>query len=197
MENRKFVSRAGVKLLKALETFGIDLAGAVCADLGCSTGGFTDCMLQAGAARVYAVDTGYGVLEWKLRQDERVGTMERTNALYAEFPEEMDFIAIDAGWTKQKLIVPAALGYLKKGGRIVTLVKPHYEVGRRGVVDGKVPDADLEGILEREKEELAELSVEMEGMVESPVVGGKGGNREFLFYFSINSQPVDLLPMIE
>src|SRR5438034_4090953 len=103
-----FVSRAGQKLEHALSIFGVDVTGFVCADLGCSTGGFTDCLLQRGAAKVYAVDTGYGVLDWKLRTNERVVVMERTNAMHVTLPEPVDLVTIDVAWTKQRHILPAA-----------------------------------------------------------------------------------------
>src|SRR3977135_3262569 len=98
----EFVSRAGLKLEHALMTFGLDVAGCVCADFGSNTGGFVDCLLQRGAAKVYAIDTGYGALEWKLRKDSRVIVMERTNAMHAELPEKVTRISIDVAWTKQK-----------------------------------------------------------------------------------------------
>ncbi len=176
----QFVSRAGEKLAHALEVFQIDLEGLVCADLGCSTGGFVDCALQNGATRVFAVDTGYGVLDWKLRNDERVVVRERQNALHVEFPEKVDFISIDVGWTKQKLIIPKALELLKDNGQIVTLVKPHYEAGRRALVDGKIPDEKLPEIMARVEEELKDLPLEIKGTIESPILGGKGKNKEFL-----------------
>src|SRR4051812_44384353 len=120
-----FVSRAGLKLDHALAHFGIDVAGLVCADLGCNAGGFTDCLLQRGAAKVYAVDTGYGMLDYKLRKDPRVVVMERTNAMHAELPETVDLVVIDVAWTKQRHILPAARRMVKPQGAVVTLVKPH------------------------------------------------------------------------
>lgn len=123
-----FVSRGGLKLHHALSTFALDPAGLRCADLGCSTGGFTDCLLQAGAASVIAVDTGYGVLAYTLRKDPRVIVRERENALHAPPPSPpVDLVVIDAGWTPQRLIIPAALAWVRPGGAIVSLVKPHYE----------------------------------------------------------------------
>src|SRR5437870_7172262 len=104
----QFVSRAGQKLDHALTTFGLDVAGAICADLGSNTGGFVDVLLRRGAAKVYAVDTGYGVLEWKLRKDPRVVVMERTNAMHVALPEKVEFVSIDVAWTKQRRILPAA-----------------------------------------------------------------------------------------
>ena len=135
----EFVSRAGLKLEHALATFGVDVAGRVCADLGSNTGGFTDCMLKRGAAKVYAIDTGYGVLDWKLRKDPRVVVMERTNAMHAELPQPVTMISIDVAWTKQQHILPAARRMIADDGDVVTLIKPHYEAPpallRGGVLD--------------------------------------------------------------
>jgi len=181
---KKFVSRAGAKLDHAMKQFKINIKCLVCADLGCSTGGFVDCLLQHGAKKVYAVDTGYGVLEWKLRNDNRVKVMERTNALHAKFPEEIDLISIDAGWTLQKHIIPAALGYLKPSGQIITLIKPHYEAGRKALKGKKIPDEDLPEIIDKVKEDLSVLPIEIKGLIESPILGGKGGNKEFLMFLS-------------
>ena len=122
-----YVSRGGLKLAHALEQFALDPSGMTCADLGCSTGGFTDVLLKHGAAKVYAVDTGYGVLDWKLRNDPRVVVMERSNALHTPIPEPVDLVVIDANWTRQAKILPIARSHLKPQGEIVTLVKPHYE----------------------------------------------------------------------
>ncbi len=122
-----FVSRAGQKLDHALSTFKINIADCICADLGCSTGGFTDCLLQRGAKKVYAVDTGYGVLDWKLRNDPRVVVMERTNAMHVELPEPVDVVTIDVAWTKQRNILPSARQIVAADANIVTFIKPHYE----------------------------------------------------------------------
>src|ERR1700690_3710153 len=105
---RNYVSRAGQKLEHALRSFAIDPTGKICADLGCSTGGFTDCLLQHGASKVYAVDTGYGVLDWKLRKDSRVVVMERVNAMHVQLPELVDVVSIDVAWTRQRRILPSA-----------------------------------------------------------------------------------------
>lgn len=193
-ENR-YASRGGIKLAAALDRFGIDVAGLVCADLGCSVGGFTDCLLQRGAARVYAVDTAYGQLAWKLRQDPRVVVMERQNALHAAPPdapdERCDLVVVDLGWTRQKLAVPAALRWLKPASpgctpRVITLVKPHYESdprkmgqggrGRHGVLS----EEEAEEVTRRVVAELPALGVAVEGVMRSPVAGGKGGNTEYL-----------------
>ncbi len=181
-----FVSRGGLKLAHALDEFGLDVAGFVCADLGCSTGGFTDCLLQRGAARVHAVDTAYGELAWKLRQDERVFVHERTNALHLEPVEPVDLVVIDLGWTRQEKAIPAAVRWLKPGGRIVSLVKPHYEIERARFeelsVGGVLPGEVAEGIARETVERLGELGVVVEGLVRSPIRGGKGGkgNLEWL-----------------
>src|SRR5580658_2270693 len=117
----QFVSRAGAKLDHAVTAFSIAIEGKICADLGCSTGGFTDCLLQRGAAKVFSVDTGYGVLDWKLRNDPRVVVMERTNAMHVRLPEPVDLITIDVGWTRQRHILPSAGRLLAPGGSVVTL----------------------------------------------------------------------------
>src|SRR4051812_35145031 len=126
--DQPFVSRAGLKLDHALREFNLDVKESICADFGCNVGGFTDCLLQRGAAKVYAIDTGYGTLAYKLRIEPRVVAMERTNALHAQAPEHVDLVTIDLAWTQQRFAIPAALKWLKPDGRIITLVKPHYEL---------------------------------------------------------------------
>ena len=124
---RSFVSRAGMKLEAAIETLGVEVAGKVCADLGCNVGGFTDCLLQHGAVKVYAVDTAYGVLAWTLRKHPAVVVRERVNALHVVLPEPVDVVVIDTGWTRQEKILVHARKLLKSGGEMVSLIKPHYE----------------------------------------------------------------------
>jgi len=131
MTSAKYASRAGEKLAFALEKFRIDVRGLICADFGSSTGGFTDCLLQNGAMRVYAVETGWGLLDWKLRNDPRVVVMEKTNAMYVELPEKVDLITIDTGWTRQAAILPSAYRNLKDGGIVISLIKPSFELGVR------------------------------------------------------------------
>lgn len=189
------VSRAGAKLAHALETFGVDPAGLGCADLGCSTGGFTQQLLLRSAAFVVAVDTAYGVLDYSLRRDPRVIVMERTNALHAEprgtnkdgLPGPVELVTIDLGWTVQKHCIPAALRWFggpqgSRGGRIITLIKPHYEAKALGMeaalVDGVVSDADALTISERVIEQLtSELPIESLGLVASPIRGSKSDRR--------------------
>lgn len=191
---RPFVSRGGLKLDHALTTFGLHVRGAWCADLGCSTGGFTDCLLRRGAARVWAVDTGYGVLAWSLRNDPRVVVMERANALHAAVPSDVtvrggvDVVVIDAGWTPQRLVIPAALKWLTPAGKIITLIKPHYEVTAEEKTllrAGVLADAEAERIARRTIETLSTLGVRVIGSCESPIRGGHAtregeGNREWL-----------------
>ena len=142
-KNRKFVSRAGEKLEHGLNAFDLAVDGFVCADFGCNVGGFTDCLLKRGAARVHAIDTGYGTLAYSLRSDDRVNVMERTNALHAEVVEPVDLVVIDLAWTPQAKSIPVALTWLKPSGRILTLIKPHYELSADEktamLVDGKLP----------------------------------------------------------
>ncbi len=131
----KYVSRGGLKLEKAMAEFPIELNGCICGDIGASTGGFTDCMLQNGASKVYSVDVGYGQLAWKLREDPRVVCMERTNARYLtheQIPDELDFASIDVSFISLKLILPAVANVLKDGGYVASLVKPQFEAGREG-----------------------------------------------------------------
>ncbi len=182
MARGPYASRAGEKLAHALDHFRVDPAGRVCADLGCSTGGFTDVLLKRGAARVYSVDTGYGVLDWSLRKDERVIVMERTNALHVELPEPCSLVVIDASWTRQAKIVPHALELLAPGGEIISLVKPHYEAPREWLRRGVLPP-------ERHREVLESVTAALEPAARllappelSPVLGGKGGNREYLVH---------------
>lgn len=181
-EKNNFVSRGGLKLEAALSAFALDVSGWTCADLGCSTGGFVDCLLQRGAAKVYAVDTAYGELAWTLRQDDRVVVMERTNALHAEPPREVseepagcDLVTLDLGWTKQQRALPAALRWLRPGGRVITLIKPHYESGQH-----RLDEADAERIASEVAGSLPGMGWEVLGRVESPVRGSKGNNREWL-----------------
>ncbi|MCA9281544.1 MAG: TlyA family rRNA (cytidine-2'-O)-methyltransferase [Phycisphaeraceae bacterium] len=187
-----FVGRGALKLNHALDAFGIDVTGFVCADFGCNVGGFTEAMLRRGASKVYALDTGYGALAWKLRNDERVVVMERTNALHAPPPaqphERMDLVVIDMGWTTQDVCIPAALKWLNPTGRIITLIKPHYEARRFGMesllTKGILTEDDSQRVCDRVVEDLPRHGVVVEGVTKSPIAGGKGkgkkGNSEWL-----------------
>jgi 23S rRNA (cytidine1920-2'-O)/16S rRNA (cytidine1409-2'-O)-methyltransferase len=179
-----FASRAGLKLEHALNEFKVDVAGLVCADLGSNVGGFVDCLLKRGAKKVYAIESGHGILNWNLRNDPRVIVMEKTNALHVELPELVDFISIDVAWTKQKLILGAAKKLLKPGGRIVTLVKPHYEAGPKALIKGKLPPEAVESSVAHVKATATELGFQVHGLIESPIVGSKAGNKEYLMFLS-------------
>ena len=181
-----FVSRGGLKLAKALDVFPIDLTGLVCADVGASTGGFTDCMLQRGAARVYALDVGYGQLHYKLRSDPRVTVMERTNARFMEpnwFPEQPQFASVDVSFISLRLILPPLKLCLAQNAAVVALVKPQFEAGRAEVgKNGVVRE------IKTHKRVLAEIIqfaygavYTVEGLSFSPITGPKG-NIEFLLF---------------
>jgi 23S rRNA (cytidine1920-2'-O)/16S rRNA (cytidine1409-2'-O)-methyltransferase len=179
-----YVSRGGVKLAAALDAFAIDPEGWRCADLGCSVGGFTDCLLQRGAAPVYAVDTQYGQLAWKLRQDERVVVMERTNAVHADPPPDAtaacDLAVIDLGWTKLAKAVPAALRWLSATGAIVALVKPHYESGEH-----RLDDAHGHRVSAAAADDAARANgLSVAGLIDAPIRGSKGGNLEQLAWLT-------------
>ncbi len=182
----RYVSRGGLKLEKAMTSFGLTLDGCICGDIGASTGGFTDCMLQNGAVKVYSVDVGYGQLDWKLRNDERVVCMERTNARYLtreQIPDELDFASIDVSFISLKLILPAVHNVLKPGGHVACLVKPQFEagrekVGKKGVV--RDPAVHLE-VLEHFMQHAKESGFTVLDMTYSPIRGPEG-NIEYLGY---------------
>lgn len=199
-----YVSRGGLKLEKAMQTFPLTLTGKICADIGASTGGFTDCMLQNGAKKVYAVDVGYGQLDWKLRNDVRVVCMERTNARYLtheEIPEELDFASVDVSFISLKLIFPALYGLLREGGEIVCLIKPQFEagrekVGKKGVV--RDPAVHLE-VLEHFLIHAKENHFTVLGITYSPIRGPEG-NIEYLGFLRKSEEPdaaVDLQAIVE
>ena len=181
-----YVSRGGLKLEKAMQTWPITLTGKICADIGASTGGFTDCMLQNGAEKVYAVDVGYGQLDWKLRNDARVVCLERTNARYLsrqEVPDVLDFASIDVSFISLKLIFPALYALLREGGEIACLIKPQFEagrekVGKKGVV--RDPAVHLE-VLENFLNHAKENHFTVLGITYSPIRGPEG-NIEYLGY---------------
>jgi 23S rRNA (cytidine1920-2'-O)/16S rRNA (cytidine1409-2'-O)-methyltransferase len=177
-----YVSRGGLKLEAALDAFALDVSGLTCADVGASTGGFTDCLLQRGAARVYAIDVGYGQLAWKLRQDPRVIVVERTNARYLEsLAELVDLATIDVSFISLTLILPKVYGWLKPDGQVVTLVKPQFEAGRDQVGKGGVVRDPVvhEGVLRRVLTWANAQGLTPLGAIRSPVTG-PAGNVEFL-----------------
>lgn len=187
-ERCPFVSRGGLKLAKGLDFFHIDPTGFVCADVGASTGGFTDCLLQSGAVKVYAIDVGYGQLDWKLRQDPRVVVMERTNARHlkpGDIAEPLDLAVIDASFISLRLLLPPLLAFFRDRPVILALIKPQFEVGKGKVgKGGVVRDQLLHHEVIDEISRFAEgLHLRSQGITESPVLGPKG-NREFLILLS-------------
>ena len=184
----KYVSRGGLTLEKAPGPWPISLAGAVCADIGASTGGFTDCMLQNGASKVYAVDVGYGQFAWKLRSDTRVVCMERTNARYLtheQIPDELDFASVDVSFISLNLILPPLRGLMKRSGQAVCLIKPQFEagkdkVGKKGVVRDKAVHQE---VLEHFLEHAASAGFGVRGLTWSPIRGPEG-NIEYLGWLS-------------
>lgn len=176
-----YASRAGEKLAAALDRFEISVEGLTCADLGSHVGGFVDCLLRSGAARVYSVDTSYGTLAWTLRKDRRVVVLERTNAMHVTLPEAVDLVTIDIGWTPQARILPAAERILKPAGAVVTLVKPHYEAPKERLRKGVLEDDQARDVLESVKTDVGRMGWRIAGEMESPL-RGHGGNREYLLY---------------
>ncbi|MGH2582462.1 MAG: TlyA family RNA methyltransferase [Anaerolineales bacterium] len=197
IEGPRFVSRGGEKLEAALASFQVPVAGAICADVGASTGGFTDCLLQHGASKVYAIDVGKGQLHWKLRQDSRVVVMEETNARHIEgLPELVDIVAIDASFISLKVLLPVVSDWLMENGWLVALVKPQFEAGRKEANRGKGVIRDPE-VHRRLLEEIVKVTLNegfnIEGLIPSPILGPKG-NKEFLLGARATEQPKPLDP---
>jgi len=187
-EDIPYVSRGGLKLEMALTAFGIEVSGLVALDVGASTGGFSDCLLQRGARKVYAVDVGYGQLAWKLRQDARVVNLEKTNIRYLEpgsFAEVPDLAVIDASFISLDKVLPPTLRLIRDDGFIIALIKPQFEVGRGQVgKGGVVRDEGKHREVIASVTAFAEgLGLEVRGVTESPILGPKG-NREFLIYLA-------------
>jgi len=174
MTSGRYVGKGGLKLEFALEHFGVDPAGWTCADLGSQIGGFVDCLLQHGAARVYAVDTAYGALAWKLRQDERVTVVERTNALHVTLPEPVRLVTVDVGWTRQEMILPTAVSLLGPGGLVLSLLKTQYEAGPDRLRKGRLPEEEARQVAPAVVERLHAQRIGVTEWVESPLRGGRG-----------------------
>jgi len=188
-ESLPYVSRGGLKLRKALDEFGIDVSGLVAVDVGSSTGGFTDCLLQAGAVKVFAIDVGYGQLAWKLQQDRRVVSMERTN-IRTVTPDQLDespaLAVIDASFISLSKVLPATVGLLKPGSRIIALIKPQFEVGRGEVGKGGIvrDPAAHEKVIGDVRQSAQDLGLTVSGLCQSPITGADG-NREFLILLQL------------
>lgn len=194
-----YVSRGGLKLAGGLDFFAIDPTGMTCGDIGASTGGFSDCLLQRGAAKVYAIDVGYGQLAWKLRSDPRVMVMERTNARHlkpADLPEAFDLAVIDASFISLEILLKPIMALVKPGGAILALIKPQFEVGKGQVgKGGVVRDPELHTAAIAKIESFADsLDLICHGHCPSDLIGPKG-NREFLIHLTIpNQQPTTPAP---
>ncbi len=184
----KYVSRGGLKLEKAVSEFSLDLKDKICMDVGASTGGFTDCMLQNGASKVYSVDVGYGQLAWKLRSDKRVINMERTNIRYVtdeQVPDKLDFASIDVAFISLKLVLPVVKSLLSDSGTGVALIKPQFEagrekVGKKGVVRDPAVHAE---VIQNVLDFTRDMGLKISAVTFSPIRGPEG-NIEYLMYFS-------------
>ncbi len=191
-----FVSRGGFKLDKSIKCFNLDLTNRVCADIGASTGGFTDCMLQNGASKVYSIDVGYGQLAWKLRNDPRVVNMERTNIRYIDLEslDEISFISIDVSFISLKLVLPVAFNMLSEGGELVALIKPQFEAGREEVgKKGVVRDIDIHKKVIMNVIDIAyEIGFSVADIDFSPIKGPEG-NIEFLIYLKKDNKSENLV----
>jgi len=193
----RFVSRGGEKLDAALKTFAIDVTGFVCADVGSSTGGFTDCLLQRGAVKVYAIDVGKGILHWKLRNDKRVVVMEEINARYVEsLPEQVDFVTVDASFISLKIILPVVKRWISPSpltplpqgeGNVIALIKPQFEAGKKDVArgDGVIRDPEIhKQVLLDVLNFVQQEGFSIHGLIKSPLLGPKG-NAEFLVWLGV------------
>ena len=191
-----YVSRGGLKLEKAIQLFGLTLSGAVCADIGASTGGFTDCMLQNGAQKVYAIDVGYGQLDWKLRNDPRVVVMERTNIRNVtadHFSDPLDFISVDVSFISLKLVLPVIVPLLAPEAKLVALIKPQFEAGREQVGKGVIRNPAVhQQVISQVIQTVRSLSLSPEGISHSPIRGPKG-NIEFLLMASCGLEPLNVI----
>ncbi len=183
---RKFVSRGGFKLESAIEHFNVNVSGAVAMDVGASTGGFTDCLLQRGASRVYALDVGYGQLDWGLRNDKRVIVKERVNCRYLEpelIGESVDIVVMDVSFISLTKILEPVLRLLKSNGAIIALIKPQFEVGKEEVGKGGIvkDETKHQKVIKKIRKKLEDLNCRVIGIIPSPITGADG-NREFLIY---------------
>src|SRR5690349_24779532 len=203
----RFVSRGGEKLDAALEAFGMEVTGLVCADVGASTGGFTDCLLQRGAAKVYAIDVGKGILHWKPRTDPRVVVMEETNARYVQsLPEPVSLVTVDASFISLKILLPVIKKWevvgrktQEESGDIIALIKPQFEAGKKDVArgDGVIRDPEIHRQVLLDVLGFAQTEgFQIRGLIKSPLLGPKG-NAEFLVWLGNQQSEVDLKELVE
>lgn len=194
VERPKYLSRGGEKLAAALTAFSVQVVDEICADVGASTGGFTDCLLQQGALKVYAIDVGHGILHWKLRRDGRVVVMEETNARYIErLPELIHLVTIDASFISLKTLLPVVKNWLDENGEVIALIKPQFEAGRRQVArgEGVIRDPGIHHQILQDILKFTEAEgFRVRGLIRSPLLGPKG-NTEFLAWFSIDTSRVN------
>ena len=198
-EQKKYVSRGGLKLEKALKAFNINPKDKVCADAGSSTGGFTDVLLKSGAKKVYAIDTAYGELDWSLREDQRVIVMERTNATRLEaLPELVDLVTIDLSLLSSKLILPVVKNWINEAGDIILLLKPQYELDSNKVpAGGVIKDSNLRRrILQNSMTWCLDNNLNPMGLIKSPIKGGEG-NTEFLMHIKVDAKSIDTNSLID
>ena len=172
-----YVSRGGTKLEAALEHFGVDVRGLVCADLGSHVGGFVDCLLQRQAAKIYSVDTAYGILAWKLRTHDRVEVVERANAMHVTLQEPVDLVTVDVGWTPQAKILPNVARIIRPTGSVISLIKPHYESDAKRLQGGVLPEELVPTVCQAVLRDIGAMGWRVLGTVPSPIPG-HGGNRE-------------------
>ena len=182
--SQKYVGRGGLKLERALDEFGIDVSDVIALDIGASTGGFTDCLLQKGARRVYAVDVGYGQLDWKLRKDDRVVILEKINARYLkpeDIGESVDIAVVDVSFISLTMVIPPLKALLRPGGCLVALIKPQFEVGKGQVGKGGIvrDEARHQEVIDKITSFLGEIGFSIQGVIPSPILGARG-NKEFL-----------------
>ena len=190
-----FVSRGGLKLAGALDTVHVDPSGKICADIGASTGGFTDCLLQRGAARVYAVDVGYGQLAWKIRNDARVVVMDRVNFRHLEqLPEPIDLLVVDVSFISLALVFPVAIRLLKSSGEIVALIKPQFEAGRAQVGKGGiVRDARVHRtVIEKIVRDAQAAGFHVRGICRSAITGADGNVEFFIYLHTVPANDIDI-----
>src|SRR5215211_2751615 len=195
----RFVSRGGEKLDAALEAFDIDVTGFICADVGASTGGFTDCLLQRGATKVYAIDVGKGVLHWKLRNDPRVIVMEETNARFVEsLPEQVSLVTVDASFISLKILLPVIKNWINENTSLICLIKPQFEAGKKDVSrgDGVIRDPEIHHQVLMDVLNYAEQEgFAIQRLIRSPLLGPKG-NAEFLVWLGEGNAEVDIYILI-
>ena len=196
VDDNPFVSRGGLKLEKAIKIIPVSVKGLTCLDIGASTGGFTDCLLQNGAAKVYAVDVGYGQFDWSLRQDSRVEVIERTNIRhmpYETINEKLDVVVADTSFISLKIVIPSAEKFMKNDTKVLALIKPQFEAGRKNVgKGGVVKDSRIrEEVIQNLKIFFKERGYKVNSVIPSPILGPKG-NKEYILFLNYKKNKITL-----